>query len=135
MITEAIEKFFENDVDPDFSKVGILGPKQCRKLLQTTEATSGDYTALMDLQNKGYVSDWMGISWINSNRAGLVNGANERDVWIMTDQAVGLQVKSDIFANIEQLPTHSYEWQVYTGLDIGAVRIEDTHCVKLECAE
>ena len=135
MITEAIEVFFTNDVDPEFAKVGILGPKQVRKLLQLTEATSRDYTDLMALQTKGYVDDWMGISWINSNRAGLINGVDERDVWIMTDQAIGLQVKSDVFANIEQLPTHSYEWQVYTGVDIGAVRIEDTHCVKLEVAD
>lgn len=135
MITEAIEKFHEADVDPYLRKVGVLGPKQCRKLLQLTEATSADYTNLMALQNNGYVDDWMGISWINSNRPETVPGVDQRDVWIMTDMAVGLQVRQDIYAFVEQLPTHAYEWQVFTGLDIGAVRIEDEHCVKLQVSD
>jgi hypothetical protein len=135
MITEGISVFFENDVDPDFAKVGVIGPKQVRKLLNMEQATNADYTALMALQNKGYVDDWMGISWVNSNRGGLVPGVDQRDVWLMTNQAVGLQIKSDIYCEIEQLPTHSYEWQVFTGLDIGAVRIEDTHAVNLRVAD
>lgn len=134
-ITEGIAKFFENDVDPEFAKVGVIGPNQVRTLLNTEQATSGDYTALMALQNKGYVDDWMGISWVNSNRSGLIPLATQRDVWIMTNQAVGLQIKSDIYCNIEELPTHAYEWQVFTGLDVGAVRIEDEHCVRLKVAD
>lgn len=135
MITAAIEQFHASDVDPDIAKVGVLGPAQCRKLLQLTEATSADYTSLMALQNKGYVDDWMGISWINSNRPETVPLATQRDVIIMTDQAVGLHVKQDIYAFIEQLPTFSYEWQVFTGMDIGAVRIEDEHVVVLQVAD
>ncbi len=135
MITEAIEVFFSNDVDPDLPKCGVIGPKQVRKLLQLTEATNADYTALMALQNKGYVDDWMGIRWVNSNSVNLIPGADQRDVWIMTSQAVGLQVRQDIYARIEELPTHSYEWQVFTGMDIGAVRIEDAHCVNLRVSD
>lgn len=135
MITAGIEQFFANDVDPDEQKCGVIGPKQVRKLLQLTEATSADYTNLMALQTKGYVDDWMGISWINSNRPGLVPGADQRDVFIMTKQAIGLQVKQDIYARIEELPSFAYEWQVLTGLDIGAVRIEDRHIVKMEVAD
>lgn len=132
MITEGLAKFHENDVPADFEKVGVIGPAQVRMLLSEEKATSQDYTALMALQNKGYVDDWLGVSWVCSNRPGLLPTGTTRDVWLMTKQAIGLQIKQDIYCNIEELPTHSYEWQVFTGMDIGAVRIEDEHVVRLK---
>ena len=68
LITQVTEKFMDNDIDPDEPKCFVIGPVQARKLLQLTEATSGDYNAVRPLTAMGYVESWMGYAWIVSTR-------------------------------------------------------------------
>lgn len=134
MITEVTEKFMSNDIDPDEGKVFVIGPKQARKLLQLTEATSGDYNALRPLTSKGYIESWMGYTWLLSTRL-LAPDTDELDCFAMTRRALGLQINRDIWARISEDPSISYAWRIYCEMTIGAIRVEDEHLVKVHVAD
>lgn len=134
MVTEVTEKFMTNDIDPDEPKVFVIGPKQARKLLQLTEATSGDYNAMRPLTSKGYVESWMGYTWLLSNRL-LAPDTDELDCFAMTRRAMGFQVNRDIWARVTEDPSISYAWRIYAEMTIGAIRVEDEHLVKVHVAD
>lgn len=134
LITEVTEKYMDNDIDPDENKLMVIGPKQARKLLQLTEATSGDYNALRPLTSKGYVESWMGYSWVVSTRLNIP-GANQIDCFCMTRKAIGLQVNRDITAKIAEDPTRSFLWVIYCMATFGAIRIEDKHLVWMQLSD
>ena len=133
-ITEVVEIFLNNDIDPDESKVWVLSPGDMRKLLQLTEATSADYNALRPLQDKGYVANWMGFSWIVSTRLGLDAGVQPGDGlqnFAMTTKALGLQMNRDITAQVAQDPSASFDWRIYCESTFGAIRVEDEQLVTI----
>lgn len=127
-VTETTEKFAENDVDPDERKVYFISPAQARKLLQLTEATSGDYNPDHPLASKGYVESWMGYTWVTSTRLNSP-GAGEVNCLAMTRKALGLQVNEDVTARVMEDPTISFAWRIYCRATFGAVRVEDEHIV------
>jgi hypothetical protein len=135
-VTEVTELFMANDVDPDDQKVMVIGPKQARKLLQLTEATSGDYNAMRPLTAKGYVESWMGYTWILSNRLPNPDTTDgDIECFAMTKRAMGFQVNKDIWARISEDPSISYAWRVYCASTFGCVRVEDEQIVKLFLAD
>ena len=133
-VTEVTEKFMSNDIDPDEEKVMVIGPKQARKLLQLTEATSGDYNALKPLTSRGYVESWMGYSWVVSTRLNAPD-TDQIDCFCMTRKALGMQINKDIWARVTEDPGISYAWRIYCASTFGAVRVEDEHIVKMELAD
>jgi hypothetical protein len=136
IVTAVSEKFMDNDIDPDEPKVFVIGPKQARKLLQLTEATSGDYNALKPLTSKGYVESWMGYTWLVSTR--LLHPTapgTDIDCFAMTRKALGLQVNRDIWARVAEDPTKSFAWRIYCALQGGAIRVEDEHIVWAQLAD
>jgi len=129
LITEVTEKFLENDIDPAEPKVWIIGPKQARKLLQLTEATSSDYTLVRPLQDKGIIEHWMGYKWIVSTRL-QAPAAGEIDSIVMTERALGLQVGCDIKTQVAQDPSKSFAWRIYSHMSMDCVRVEDQQIVR-----
>ena len=137
IITNVSEIYMDNDIDPDEEKVFIIPPSAARKLLQLTEATSGDYNAVRPLTSKGYIESWMGYSWIVSTRLPDASGGqddSERFAIAMTRKAIGLQVNKDIWARIAEDPTKSFAWRVYCAASYGAIRVEDEHLVRVQIA-
>ncbi len=133
-VTETTETFAENDIDPDEQKVFVISPRQARKLLQLTEATSGDYNALMPLTSKGYIESWMGYSWITSTRlpdSSVGQDGSSEYCFAMTRKAIGLQMNKDIWARVAEDPTKSFAWRIYCASTYGAIRVEDEHLVRL----
>jgi hypothetical protein len=134
IVTQVTEKFMGNDIDPDEQKVMVVSPAQARKLLQLTEATSGDYNAVRPLTSKGYIESWMGYMWIVSTRLNSP-GAGEVHCLCMTRKALGLQVNRDVAAEVAKDPTISFAWRIYCAATFGAVRVEDEHIVRLHLSE
>jgi len=128
MVTAVTETFLANDVDPSERKIFVIGPKQQRKLLQLTEATSRDYNTMDALRN-GYVDNWMGFTWIVSTLLQAPD-TGELDCFAMTQKGVGLQMNQDIFARIQEDPSLSFAWRIYCESTFGAIRVEDEHVVK-----
>jgi hypothetical protein len=135
IITATTEKFMANDIDPDEEKCFVIGPAQARKLLQLTEATSGDYNAVRPLTSKGYIESWMGYTWLVSTRLqdGAVADASTA-CFAMTRRALGLQMNKDIWARITEDASISYAWRIYCASTFGAIRVEDEHLVKVDVA-
>ena len=136
-VTEVTEKFMDNDIDPDEEKCFVIGPKQARKLLQLTEATSGDYNALRPLTAKGYIESWMGYTWIVSTRLpdpSVGQDDSEIHCIAMTKRALGLQMNKDIWTRVAEDPSKSFAWRIYCASSFGAVRVEDEHLVRCHFA-
>ena len=137
LVTEVTEKFMDNDIDPDEEKVFVVGPAQARKLLQLTEATSGDYNAVRPLTSKGYIESWMGYTWIVStllpDSSGSGVDGDENFIFAMTKRALGLQMNKDVWVRIAEDPSKSFAWRVYAAATFGAVRVEDEHLVRINC--
>lgn len=132
-ILEVDEKFYENDVDPDEEKFFIIGPKQRRKLMQLLEVTSGDFQAQKALAT-GYLPNFMGFSWIVSNRLNVPAG-DQLDCLAFTKKGLGLHVAGDITTRVAERPDMSFAWQVYMQLSMAAVRVEDEHVVRFKAAD
>lgn len=131
MITQVQEKFMRNEIDPSVPKVAVVGPAQVRKLMQLTEQTSADYVnreALQRLTASGIVPNWMGFTWIMSNRL-LSPAVGQLDCLFYTERAIGLQVNQDIAAKVAPDPSKSFAWRLYAHANMGAVRVEDEQIV------
>jgi len=137
-VTEVSEIFMDNDIDPDEEKVFVVSPRQARKLLQLTEATSGDYNAVRPLTSKGYIESWMGYTWVVSTRlpdASVGQDGSEVYCFAMTRRALGLQMNKDIWARVAEDTTKSFAWRIYCASSFGAIRVEDEHLVKCQFAQ
>lgn len=131
-ITEILEVFNSNDIDMDEPKVAIVGPRQVRELQNLTEQTSSDYVQAQALQQNGIVPNWMGMTWIMSNRLYFnspVPAIAEQTCVFMTRRAMGLHIPEDITTFVERDPSFQYSWRPYCQFTAGAVRVEDEHIV------
>ena len=134
LVTEVTEKFMDNDIDPSEQKVMVISPAQARKLLQLTEATSGDYNAVRPLTSMGYIESWMGYTWVVSTRLNAPAGG-EVNALCMTRKALGLQMNENVTSEVAKDPTISFAWRIYCRATFGAVRVEDEHIVRLHLSE
>ena len=136
-VTQVQELFLANEITTDIPKVAVVGPKQIRKLMQLTEQTSADYVrreALQKLSATGICPNWMGFTWILSNRL-LIPSATELSCLFFTKRALGLAVNQDIFVRIGENPSFQYMIQVFSQFTGGCVRVEDEHIVHLHVAD
>ena len=131
-VTEVQETFLTNEVFMDVPKVMVVGPKQVRTLMNLTENTSSDYvkTNLQQLSATGIAPNWMGFTWIVSNRL-LAPGAGEISCLAFTKDALGLAVNQDMFVRIGENPSYQYMIQVFAQYTMGCVRVEDEKIVHL----
>ncbi|RLB97143.1 MAG: hypothetical protein DRH90_23790 [Deltaproteobacteria bacterium] len=137
MVTAVQEKFLSNEIDMDVAKVMMVGPVQVRKLLQLTEQTSADYVrreALQNLSAYGIVPNWMGFTWILSNRL-LIPAVGELSCLAFTSKALTLVVNQDIFVRIGENPSFSYMIQIFSQFTAGCSRTIDEEIVHLHVAD
>ena len=137
LVTQVSEIFMDNDIDPDMEKVFVVSPRQARKLLQLTEATSGDYNAVRPLTSKGYIESWMGYTWLVSTLlpdSSTGQDGSENYIFAMTRKAIGLQMNKDIWVRIAEDPSVSFAWRIYAASTYGAIRVEDEHIVRINCS-
>lgn len=137
LVTQVSEIFMDNDIDPDEQKVFVIAPRQARKLLQLTEATSGDYNAVRPLTSKGYIESWMGYTWLVSTLlpdSSTGQDDSENYIFAMTRRALGLQMNKDIWVRIAEDPSVSFAWRIYAASTFGAIRVEDEHLVRINCS-
>lgn len=109
------------------------------QLLGEVEATSGDYTKRMIIDNGGTINGvrWMGGMWHvmpTATGATLANdGSGNRLCYAYMSECVGLCIARDIYTSIDKVPTKSNAVQILTKLHAGAVRIDDKGIVEVAC--
>ena len=124
-----------NDVDPSLKRYVVCGPKQIQDLLALTEVTSSDYNVVKALA-AGQVDSFLGFNFIMSTRLNLdATYTSDRLVFAFTEDAVKLAIGNDVSAKISERADKSYSTQVYYGMDIGAVRMEEEKVVQIPCNE
>lgn len=132
-ILDVNQIFQANDIDPDEPRVLVVSPRQVRTLLEDTKLTSADYMTVKALAGNGMVPNFLGFTWILSNRL-LTTGAAatlaDRCI-AFTRRAIGLAVNQDTFTRITENPSLQYMIQVFSQWTMGAVRVEDEHIVEL----
>ena len=129
LVTETQERFMLNDIDADIPKIFVVSPRQVRELMNLTENTSADYVEARRLQQYGICPNWLGFTWIVSNRLG--GAAGSRTCFAMTHDAVGLHMPGDIEVFCQQDPGYQYAWRPYMQMNLGAVRVEDEKVVQI----
>ena len=135
MVTNVNEIFQLNNIDPNMRKCFGVDPIIMRKMLQLTEATSGDYVTAKELSNNGYIRNWMGFDWVVSTRLlSTVPGTNVQLV-AFTDRAIGLHVAKDFWAMVDQDPAFSFVWRIYSAWTMGSMRVEDQQIVQCFIAD
>ena len=125
--------FMKNHIMPDVPKVMVVGPNQIRQLWNDEKAISADYVrreALTKLSSTGLVENWMGFTWIVSNRL-TAPATGELNCFAFTKEAIGLAINEELLVRISENPAKSYMWQTFVQFTAGAVRIEDEQVVKL----
>ncbi len=135
LVTQVQEKFMENEIDIDIPKVMVVSPSQVRTLWQDEKAISADYVnreALQTLTSTGIVTNWMGFTWIVSNRL-HETAPNNRQCLAFTMPAIGLAINQELLVRIGEDPSKSYMWQTFVQMTAGAVRVEDEQIVHMHC--
>ncbi len=131
-VTEVQKVFMDNDVDPAQPKVAVVSPAQVKRLMQLTEQTNSDYVnsqALQNLNASGIVANWLGFTWIMSNRLLQSVGAGTTDCLFYCEDAIGMQSNEEITVQVAQDPSASFAWRIYARLTMGAVRVQDKKIV------
>lgn len=128
LIAQVTQTFMLNDIEPETSKVAVVGPVQVRQLIEMEKATSTFYVNAKALADTGMVKNWMGYTWLFSNLLTVTN-VGTLDCLFFSEMAMGLHVTKDIWAQAAQDPSRSFAWQVYSAFTGGAVRVEDEHLV------
>jgi len=124
-----------NDVDPSLKRYLVCGPQQISDLLGTTQVTSSDYNTVKALA-QGDVSSYLGFEFIMSTRLNKdSSNTTDRLVFAYTEDAIKLGIGSDIAAKISERADKSYSTQVYYGMSLGAVRMEEKKVVQIPCHE
>lgn len=128
------ELFLSNDVDPDEERVLVISPVQYRTLMNIEKLTSADYQQLKALST-GYLPNFLGFHHVVlSNRLGNTTTpptAGQIYCLAFTTRAIGLHIAQDLWARVSERPDMSYAWQFYMAMTMAAVRVEDTHVVRI----
>lgn len=130
-LLQAKELLDANDVD-DRDRCLVIGSRQLRDLLSTTEITSSDYTNVKALVN-GQINDFLGFSVIRSERLPLTT--TFRDCLAFQKEGIALWVGLDRSTRIDQRRDLSYAWQVFSRFSATATRLEEERVVKIICDE
>ena len=134
LINEMDMKFYENDIDPDEPKCVVISPFQRKTLLGLLEVTSGDFQGDSMALRNGYLPNFLGYDWIVSNRL-LAPLGGQVDCLAFTQKAIGLQINRDLSTRVAEDPSTSFMWRLYAFQQLGAVRVEDEHIVRLKLAD
>lgn len=128
-ISQVNELFQTNDVDPDEPKCFCVSPTEVRQMLNDSTLTSADYMSVKALQANGMIHNFLGFTWVLTNRLATNTTPDYRDNLAFTKRGIGLTVNQDLFVRIAERADLSHQIQLYMQWTMGAVRVEDEHVV------
>ncbi|KKK90307.1 hypothetical protein LCGC14_2724330, partial [marine sediment metagenome] len=104
---------------------------QLSKILAFEKFTSIDYNTQRALV-EGTMPSFLGFTWVRSER--LTTDSNgDTQVFCFQGDGIGLGIGRLRETRITEESTKNYATQVWSYLDMGAVRIEDVRVVELAC--
>jgi hypothetical protein len=109
------------DVDTDIAKYWCVAPNNIAYMLSLTVVGSYDYNTVKAIQ-QGKVESFMGFNWMWSNRLPKVSLMYQTISW--AQDGIVLATIGDISTRIDERKDLDYMWQIFSKMDIGAVRME-----------
>ena len=119
-----MQLFNEKDVDPDLPKHWAVTPTDIAFMLALQQIGSADYNTVKALA-AGKVETFAGFSFFWTNR--LLKDAATGTGWrtiAFTTQGIILAYIGDLSTEIDKRPDKKNEKQIYSKMDLGAVRME-----------
>jgi len=120
----------ENDENEE--RFFALNAKQLGVLLNTTEIKSADYNTVKALV-KGELDTFCGFKFIRTER--LPTASSVRTCYAWSKNSMLLGIGTDIVTRVSERADKNYATQVYAGMSIGAVRMDEKGVVKVEAYE
>lgn len=131
-ITQALEIFHTNDVDPDVEKWMALSPKGLTDLLNEPELTIAEQNALR-MVNEGKVERVRGFNMVLSNQLAIAGNIRSNVAWVQ--EGICLGVIYDIKARAEENMNYNYSTQVWASFDAQATRMQEKLVVEIQSYE
>ncbi len=105
---------------------------QMENILKAEKLTSADYNTIRALV-MGEINSFLGFTWVHSER--LTTDTNsDTQVFCFQESGIGLGIGRLRETRITEESTKNYATQVWSYLDIGAVRIEEAKVVEIACS-
>ena len=120
------------DVDPSIPRYIVVGPNQMEALLNLTSVTSSDFNTVKALV-RGEIDTYLGFKFIVSNRLSIAS--NIRTCFAWAQDGIKLGVGADLTSRIDERADKAYSTQVFCTQTFGAVRLEESKVVQLDCDE
>lgn len=132
-ILTMLRLFNDENVDPDIPKYWAVTPKDVEDMLNITEIGSADYNTVRTLTT-GKVDTFAGFNWVMVSSAdhlaklGIIEAdaatstAHRTFAW--AQDGIILVTIGDITTRIDERKDKCYLTQVYSKMDLGAVRME-----------
>jgi len=131
-ITQALEKFHNNDVDPDVEKWLAISPKGLTDLLNEPELTIAEQNALQ-MVNEGKIQRVRGFNLVLSNQLSITSNIRSNVAWVR--EGICLGIIYDIRARAEENMNYNYATQVWASFDAQATRMQETLVVEIQSYE
>lgn len=132
-LIQAREKFWKNEIDESIPLYCAVTSAQLKDLLGTTQVTSSDYNTVKALV-QGEINSFLGFTFIRYEKLPY-NSTTGRDVLCWAKDGILLALAEDITTKVTERPDKNYSTQVYVEMDLGAVRMEETKVLKIQCQE
>jgi hypothetical protein len=117
--------FNEADVDPDIAKYWAVAPNNIEYMLSLQQVGSADYNTVKAL-SEGKLETFAGFKFFWSNRLPTVT-SNSTDFWqtiAWAEDGLILATIGDITTRIDERKDLDYMWQIFSKMDLGAIRME-----------
>jgi len=118
------EIFNQADVDPDIAKYWVVAPNNIAYMLSLIAVSSADYNTMKCIA-QGKVDTYSGFNWFWSNRLATVTATNAHwQTFAWAQDGIILASIGDISTRIDERKDLDYMWQIFSKMDLGAVRME-----------
>jgi len=122
-LIEAQRLLDASEVDEIDTRYVAWNARQRASLLNSTKATSADYTTVKALVT-GSINEFMGFQFIRSERIGVdSNGDDKVLFWAKSGMLLG--IGKDITGRVSERDDKNYATQVFATMTIGATRMEE----------
>lgn len=131
-ITEALETFHVNNVDPGETKYLALSPRALTDLLNEPEMTLAEQMAIRTVQ-EGKISMVRGFNLVLSNQLTIAANIRSNVAWVREGICLGLSY--DVKARAEANMNYNYSTQVWASFDADATRMQETLVYEIQAYE
>lgn len=109
------------------------GAQQMNNIMSDTSLTSSDFLAVQMLQEGKVATNWLGFTWIPSERLPKTGTIRSNLAWAKSGIVFGMG--ENIMTRVGEDPGKGFNTRIYAKMSVGAVRVEEEKVVRIDCVE